>query len=340
MKFAVRNLAGFATRPDERVGAILLYGEDAMRVALKRQDFLNSYLGPAAEEEMRLTRLAAADLRKDPAALTDAAKAQGFFPGVRAVLVEDAGDNAVSAAEAHLQQWQQGDGLAVFTAGRLPPRGKLRKLFEAENSALCVPIYDDPPSRQEIEAELRTAGVRELDSDAQRDIAALATVLDPGDFRQFVEKLALFTLGNTDPITIEDVAAVAPATIEADLDEVIHAVAEGQASQIVTAVRKLEGQGEAPVRLCIVATQHFRKLYEASVDPGGPAAGLGKLRPPVFGPNRDRMARQLREWGPASLSQALHMLTATDMTLRSSQGAPPMAVLERALIRVTNLKGR
>ena len=100
MKFAARNLAGFAARPDEKIAAVLLYGEDAMRVALKRQDLLKTYLGPAAEEEMRLTRLAAADLRKDPAALTDAAKAQGFFPGVRAVLAEDAGDNAVAAAEA------------------------------------------------------------------------------------------------------------------------------------------------------------------------------------------------------------------------------------------------
>ena len=143
-----------------------------MRVALKRQDLLKTYLGPKAEEEMRLTRLAAADLRKDPAALTDAAKAQGFFPGVRAVLVEDAGDNAVSSVEALLQQWQPGDGLAVLTAGRLTPRGKLRKLFEGAEAALCVPIYDDPPSRQEIETALKSAGVAELSSDAQRDLAA------------------------------------------------------------------------------------------------------------------------------------------------------------------------
>lgn len=339
MKFAARNLAGFAARPDEKIAAVLLYGEDAMRVALKRQDLLKTYLGPAAEEEMRLTRLAAADLRKDPAALTDAAKAQGFFPGVRAVLAEDAGDNAVAAAEALLQQWQPGDGLAIFTAGRLTPRGKLRKLFEGADNALCVPIYDDPPSRQEIEAELKFAGVRDLGGDAQRDLAALAALLDPGDFRQFVEKLALYTRDNTGPITVEDVAAVAPATTEAELDEVIHAVADARADQIVTGVRKLEGQGEAPVRLCIVATQHFRRLYEASADPGGPAAGLGKLRPPVFGPNRDRMARQLRDWGPARLSQALHLLTETDLALRSSQRVPPMAMLERTLIRVARLKG-
>ena len=340
MKFAARNLAGFAARPDEKVAAILLYGEDAMRVALKRQDFLSTYLGPAAEEEMRLTRLAAVDLRKDPAALTDAAKAQGFFPGVRAILVEDAGDNAVAAAEALLQQWETGDGLAVFTAGRLTPRGKFRKLFEAESRALCIPIYDDPPSRQEIEAELKSAGVRDLSNDAQRDLTALAAALDPGDFRQFAEKLALYTRGNSEPVTAEDIVAVAPATIEAELDEVVHALAEAQASHIVTAVRKLEAQGEAPVRICIVATQHFRKLYEASADPGGSAAGLGKIRPPVFGPNRDRMARQLREWGPARLSQALHLLTETDLALRSSQRVPPMALLERALIRVANLKAR
>jgi len=59
------------------------YGGDAMRVALKRQDVIKALVGPNGEEEMRLTRMTGAELRKDPALLGDAIKAQGFFPGPR-----------------------------------------------------------------------------------------------------------------------------------------------------------------------------------------------------------------------------------------------------------------
>ena len=43
-----------------------------MRVALKRQEMIAALVGPQGEEEMRLTRLQGADLRKDPEVLVRA----------------------------------------------------------------------------------------------------------------------------------------------------------------------------------------------------------------------------------------------------------------------------
>ena len=68
-----------------------------MRVALKRQELIANIVGPEGEAEMRLTRMPGADLRSDPAQLLDAVKAVGFFPGPRAVLVEEAADAATKA---------------------------------------------------------------------------------------------------------------------------------------------------------------------------------------------------------------------------------------------------
>ena len=73
---------------------MLLFGADAMRVALKRAALVEALIGAEGAAEMRLTRLAGADLRRDPAALLDAMKAVGFFPGARVVLVEEAADAA------------------------------------------------------------------------------------------------------------------------------------------------------------------------------------------------------------------------------------------------------
>ena len=81
MKMSPREADGYFAKPDPNRAGLLIYGADAMRVALKRQQLLTALLGKTADEEMRLTRMAGADLRKDPALLMDAIKAVGFFPG-------------------------------------------------------------------------------------------------------------------------------------------------------------------------------------------------------------------------------------------------------------------
>jgi DNA polymerase-3 subunit delta len=73
-----RDANAYFTRPDAGKTGLLIFGSDAMRVALKRQEFLKALLGDSAEEEMRLTRIPAAELRRDPAMLMDAIKAVGF----------------------------------------------------------------------------------------------------------------------------------------------------------------------------------------------------------------------------------------------------------------------
>ena len=93
MKLPPRDANAYFAKPDPNKTGLLIYGGDAMRVALKRQSFLKNLLGPNAEEEMRLTRIQAADLRRDAPMLLDAIKAVGFFPGPRAAFVEDANDN-------------------------------------------------------------------------------------------------------------------------------------------------------------------------------------------------------------------------------------------------------
>jgi DNA polymerase-3 subunit delta len=106
-------------------------------------------------------------------------------------------------------------------------------------------------------------------------------------------------------------------------------------------MKRLRAQGVQPVSLCITATRHFRTLYTAASDPGGAAQGMGRVRPPVFGPRRDRMLRQAQNWGAPKLQDALSLLTETDLQLRSAgQHAPEMALVERALIRLAMMAAR
>jgi DNA polymerase-3 subunit delta len=270
--------------------------------------------------------------------LQDAVKAQSFFPGARVAFIEEATDGLAKVVTAALEDWREGDAQIVVTAGSLTPRSALRKLFEGHRNAFATAIYDDPPTREEIEADLAKAGLTGIGGDAMQELVTLSRVLDPGDFRQVIEKLALYKLGDDAPVSAQDVTDCAPATVEAALDDVLNCVAEGRKGEIGPIVRKLQGQGVMAVGICIGATRHFRALHVAASDPGGVDSGIAKAR--VFGPRRDRMVRQARGWGVQKLEQALQMLTETDLTLRSSAPAPQMAVMERTLIRMAMLGQR
>jgi DNA polymerase-3 subunit delta len=341
MKLPPREASGYFAKPDPAKTGILIYGEDAMRVALKRQELIAALIGPEGEAEMRLTRIPAADLRKEPALLGDAIKAVGFFPGARVAFVEDANDTVIKPIAAAVEDWQPGDAQIVVTGGQLQAKSALRKLFEGHPNAYAAALYNDPPSRAEIEAELTRAGLARPDGTAMEMLTSLSRDLDPGDFRQTLEKIALYKLGDAAPLSPDEVALCAPGSTEADLDDVLNIVAEGRMGEIGPVMSRLGAQGTAAVTLLIMTTRHFRALHAAASDPGGVSQGMGRLRPPVFGPRRDRMARQASEWGMHRLEQALQMLLETDLSLRSAgHHVPALAIVERAFIRLAMLGRR
>jgi DNA polymerase-3 subunit delta len=338
MKLSPREADGYFSRPDPEKTGILIFGADAMRVALKRQQLLSALLGANAEEEMRLTRMPGAELRKDPAQLLDAVKAVGFFPGPRAVLVEDANETAGPAIMAALEDWAPGDAQIIVTAGQLKASSKLRKGFEAHRNAFAAGIYDDPPSRSEIERMLGEAGIKNIPNDSMSALSDLANEIGPGDFSRMAEKLALYKFRDDSPLSLEDIGAVAPQSTEAAMDDVLNVVAEGKSGEIGPLIKRLQAQGTAAVTLCIGATRHFRTLYACASDPGGPAQGINRVKPPLYGKRRDRVLRQAQGWGAHRLETALTLLTDTDLQLRSAgQTAPAMALMERTLIRLAML---
>ena len=340
MKLNARDATRFFEKPDKAKAAILLFGPDAMRISLKRQSLIKSLTGPNAEEEMRLTRLDAAILRKDPAALADACKAVGFFPGLRVVHIESATDATTKAVKAALEDWQAGDAVMVIAAGQLNARSSLRKLIESGRNTVAIGIYDDPPTRAEIEAQLAAKGLQNLPPDTLRDLQSLARELDPGDFAQTLEKLSLYKLSDPAPATPEDLLACVPASHEAGLDELVRHICEGRSNEIGPHMARLAAQGANPTTLTITATRHFRQLHAAAASGQGVEQALSRLRPPVFGPRRDQMARQVRNWGLPRLEAALGVLMETDLNLRSSKPFPAMAMTERAFIRIAMMHPR
>ncbi|MBA85914.1 DNA polymerase III subunit delta [Thalassobius sp. S69A] len=335
MKLPPREASRYFAKPDPAKAGLLIFGKDAMRVALKRQEAIAALIGPNGEEEMRLTRIPGADLRKDPAQLLDAVKAISFFPGQRVAFVEDANETAAPAILNALTDWAQGDAQIVVTAGDLKPTSKLRKAFEAHPNAFAAALYDDPMTRDEIEAELARSGLTRLADGAMQDLTALARDLQPGDFRQTLEKLALYKRSEDTPVTSADIQACAPASTEAALDDLLNVVAEGRDSELDPMLKKMQAQGANPVTLCIGATRHFRTLYTIAANPGGRVFIPGNFK------QKERSTRQAQTLGSERLERALAHITDTDLQLRSAgQNAPAMALVERMLIRIARMNRR
>ena len=336
MKLVGIEASRYLAKPDPGRAGLLIYGADAMRVALKRQEVIAALIGPQGEAEMRLTRMSGADLRRDGTLLLDAVKSAGFFPGPRVAFVEDATDSLAETVAIALKDWKPGDASIVITANELKGKSALKTLMDKHLAAVSIGLFDDPPSREEVEALLAKAGLRAIDPAAMAELLTLSRALDPGDFRQTLEKIGLFKYGDTSPLTVAEVADLAPGSVETDVFDVVSAAVDGRAVELGLLMRRIEAQGVAAVTLCIQTLRYVRALHVAASDPGGVSAGIARSF--GFGNRRPAMQAQAQKWGMRGLEQALALLIETDLTLRSTSRAPTMAVMERALIRIAMMK--
>lgn len=330
MKLQGAAAARYPAAPDPARAALLIHGDDTARVQQKRAEAAAALTGPGAEAEMRLTRLAAAEARRDPAVLGDALRSPAFFPGPRVVVVDEATDGLAPMLAAALADWRPGDAYLVLTAAALPAKSALRKLAEDHAQVVAIAVYDDPPGPEEIAADLARAGLPRPAAPVLAEITALGRALDTGDFRRTLERLALYKLGDPAPLTVEEVEACAPLTAGADEGDLAQAVVEERANDIPRLLRRLIAQGATPVGTVLAVGRVLRALPGTGADQGT-LIGRGRAMPFRL---RDIVARSSGTWPAHRVEQALAALLDTDALLRSSNPAPDWALVERTLLRI------
>ena len=341
MKLNPQNLQKFIDKPDPSRAAILFYGTDTMRVALKRQEYLENLLGPNAEQEMRLTRLTNDEVLKNQSGIFDTIKSTGFFPGQRAVLVENTTDKASKIIIDCIKAWKPNDAHIVITSGTLKPSSQLRKNFENHEQILAAPIYDNPMTEMEIKKELSRANIQIMDPSVIDIVYGLSKDLEPGDFRNTLEKIYLYKFNDKSPLSAKDISACRPISAEANLDDMIYAVADGKTHKISSIFNRLKAQGVQPVTLCLSFQRHFKLLLRLSIYEGTQSEAISNQKPPIFGPRRNIILNQLKLWNVKNLKTALAYFVELDIGLRSiSTQSPVEAITERTLIRVAMLAKR
>ena len=338
MKLSNRDIVSFFASPPIGMASVLIYGNDPMRVADKRQQLIKSLLGSNAEKEMRLARISRESLKKAPEQAIDLCKAQGFFPGARALLIEEANETISDIIIEAINTWKDGDATIVVTANSLKPSSSLRKFFEQEKNIFSLAVYDDPITKFEVEKIIAGSGLQNTTPESLTQLAEIASDLQPGDFKQTIEKLALYKLHDKTPITFQDIINCTPISNEADIDEVLNFILAGKEFKVSQLLSRLRSQGALPVTLIVAATRHFKALFSIISNPNGINSGAAALRPPVYGPRKNALIKQAQEWGPLKIKTAIKFLVAADSQLRSpNQKIPQMALVERLFIRIAML---
>ncbi len=300
---------------------ILLYGPDVSASRDLADGIARQFADPT--DPLGTTLLAGGDLDKDAGALLAAASAVSMFGGRTLVRVEDAGDDAAPAVAALLGAAVAGNPV-VMTAGALKKTSKLLAAAEASPAALAFISYmPDARGMVALVGEIAAEFGLRLSNPAARAVAD-ASGGERGILRRELEKLALYLDADpsgTQPVAIEDVAALSADIGDADLGALVDAVAGSAAPAADRQLTRLAAQGIPGITLLRAVTRRFWLLLELrlAVDGGSSAASaVDAARPPVFWKDKPAIAAQLGDWPTPVVRTVLARLLATERAIKRS----------------------
>jgi DNA polymerase-3 subunit delta len=306
----------------------LFYGPDeATSRALAKS------LAEAAGADAERVDLSGADLRGDPARLSDEAASISLFGGARYIVVEAAGDEIVLAVEALLEGPAGGNPVAIV-AGTLRPTSKLLKLALADPSVLALASYV-PEGRDAARLVQELAGDRGLrmEPDVARRIAD-SSGGNRAIIGQELDKFALYLDAAPDPppqIDHDVLDLLGAAGGEGDLSRLVDSVSGGDAALLQAELLRLSSEGIEGIPLIRAVLRRMALLarLRAEVERGSSVSAVmtsqGKA---IFWKEKDAVAAQLSRWRSGLLAKGMSRLLEAERQVKASGGLGPIAVDE------------
>lgn len=340
MKISAARADTFLQQPESAVRAILLYGPDAGLVRERGQSFAKRQAGQ--DDSFAITEISGDALKKDGAILSDASRSLSLMSdGEPVVRVRDVADACTGIIESWLSD---GGGLkpAVFEAGELAPRSKLRQLFEKRDDAAAIGCYAD--EGQSLDAVVRQH-IGKADLSIDRDAMALLTSRLGADrfaVRQELDKLLLYKGNTGDAISVADVDAVIGDVKSSVLGDLAMAVGGGDLPSMLTMLARARAEDINAVAILRAAQRHFDRLLTVQAEMTGGTRiedAMKRLRPPVFFKQAPAFSRQATSWPVPHINRALTLLLEAERDCKSGLSID-VALCERALTQITQVARR
>ena len=338
MKIEPRQVEAFLKKPDPKIRAVVVYGNDDGLVA-ERAAQLARTVCEDLKDPFRVVDIGGDALRNDPARLADEFSAMSLMGGRRVIRVRPAGEESATALE-NLVAAGAGDALIVLEGGNLTPRSALRALAETEACLAAMPCYMDSAETLGglVESAARANGVG-VDADAL-DWIVERLGGDRGQTRSEIDKLLLYKAGDANKtVTLDDAIAVLGDSAAIGIDSVIAATFDGELVALDRALDRVFAEGGNPVQLVRSVQRHVDQLHLVSgyAGKGGNFEGaMFKARGvPRGGPVRQRFERHLRSWPLPRLSAALSTILKAEMDCKST-GLPDEAIARRLCLALAS----
>ncbi len=287
------------------------------------------------QDSFAVCRVMPAQLRETPSLLLDEGNSVMLMGGRRLIWLRDADNHAEEAVTSFVEHVQT-DSFLLITADNLTKSSALRVFCETCPDILTVACYAD-------EAKDVAVFIRETLSSAgfsvdPKAMPMLVERLNENRLatRRELEKLMVY-LGDQKTVTAADVAAVVTDTANTSADIFCCAVAEGNQKTADHAAALLLSNGENPVGLVRILTNHFNNLLIAAdiMAQGGTLdTAVKKILKPAQFRLEETMRRQVMMWKKEYIFKVLELLLGTERQTKST-GLPPELILARTVTQIT-----
>ncbi len=319
MKASENQLVNSLDTAAAAVRLYLLHGPDeagAMDYALR----LGRALGADAEK----VAMEGPALRGDPGKLVDEARSLALFGGRRWIVVANAGDESLEAAQLLLAEPQVEHPVVMIGPG-LRTTSKLVQFAIAQPAAMSFACYipDGANADRMVVGIAREYGLRPTPTAIRRLMAASGG--DRSVIAREMEKLALYLDAATDrPRELDDEAldALGADLGESQMSDVVDAALEGRVHDIARELARFADSGGAAIPLL---RQIVRKLMtlaamRAEVDAGKQPSAVVKARRVHFR-EEPGMIRQVQKWKSPDIAAAIDRLRRAERQLMAPGGA-------------------
>jgi DNA polymerase-3 subunit delta len=314
--------------PAADIRFILLYGPDesGSRALAK---MLTAAMGAGAER----IDLSGAELKADPARLSDEAASISLFGDARYLWVEPAGDEMLEAATALIEAPTAGNPV-VIVAGALKPSSKLLKLALAAPCALAFASYvPDGRDADRLVMDMAREHGLEVRPDVARRIADAAA----GNCAVIAQELAKYAdfadaaPERPQPLDHDAVDAIGAASEEGDLSRLVDSVTGGDPAALQAELVRLSSEGVEGIPLIRAVLRRMTLLanLRAEVERGNSVdtvmASRGKA---LFWKEKPVVAQQLGRWRSDIAAKAIGRLLEAERQVKAPGGLGAAAVDE------------
>ncbi|MET0270687.1 MAG: DNA polymerase III subunit delta [Sphingomonas sp.] len=326
------------TAPND-VRLFLLHGPDESQ-SRELATRLAKRMGADAER----VDLSSAQLKADPARLSDEAAAISLFGDPRFIRIEPAGDDAMEAVTALLEAPSAGNPV-VFVAGALRKDSRLLKLALASPVVLAFASY--APEGNDVDrlaSQIARAHGLQIDADVARTLAA-ASGGDRAILTREIEKFALFIDAAPErPAVFDQTAydAISADNAEGDLAKLIDLILAGRGEAVSRELARLATAGIEGIGVLRPLLRRLLLLAElrGAVDDGASVetalSGAGRA---IFWKEKAAIGAQVSRWSGDGLAKAIDRVQAAELGIKAS-GSIGAILVESELLAIARHAAR